>query len=415
VRIANYASTPLKAAVDLRIGTQATVLPIELGPGESTWLRHPVVIDASGQHRIHASLVRSTQDALASDDARSGILEVHPGLTVLVISGADRNELAGPVRPIHAALSAAGYSVRVTDGAGLADEIQATKPFLITTVAVRDATTIATPLRDWLIAGGRWLQFIATPADAALVLPNTDPPIALGQRMDVSTQERAAQPWAQARLEHPLFTVFAGREALLRSVAAYRYYLTPEQPAADAAILATYADGTVAVAERPVGNGRWVVVNTSPGAADGTLAANEALPLLVGRLTAALAPERSDSMTLEVGSVIAGAWKDENGRWAPAQDGRTTIPTPGLWQDSDGRLVAAGLPALESDLRQLDAARLGLEVRNAQGALTAVRTAPWWAMLLGSVLGLLTLEILCAGGVGVGNRGSRPALQKDRS
>jgi|GEM_PF-5867635 len=413
VRIANYASTPLKAAVDLRIGTQATVLPIELGPGESSWLRHPVVIDASGQHRIHASLVRSGQDALAADDARSGILEVHPGLTVLVVSGADSNELAGPVRPVHAALSAAGYTVRLTDGAGLAEELQATKPFLVASVAVRDAAGMAPPLRDWLIAGGRWLQFVATPADASLVLPGTDPPIALGQRMDVSTQERAAQPWAQARLEHPLFTVFAGREALLRSVAAYRYHLTPQQPAADAAVLATYADGTVAVAERPVGNGRWIMVNTSPGAADGTLAANEALPLLMGRLAAAMAPERSDGMTLEVGAIIAGAWKDENGRWAPAQNGRTTIPAPGLWQAADGSLVAAGLPGLESDLRQLDAARLGLEVRNAHGALTAVRTAPWWAFLLASVLGLLTVEILCAGGVG--GRGPASATHKERS
>ena len=207
---------------------------------------------------------------------------------------------------------------------------------------------------------------------------------------------------AQARLDDPLLLPFQGREALLRGVAAYRYFLTPQGAAADAAVLWAYADGTIALSERPVGAGRWLQLNCSPAALDSDLARGEVLPLLLARLPAALLPARNERLTHDAGGTLAAgaALSGEDGRVLPVEGGRVRLDRPGLYRAPGGALEAVAIPALESDLRQLDPALLKIDASSAERAADAAAVQPLWPWLLALAVLALGLEGLLAGGLG---------------
>lgn len=414
-RVANYGVAPATLSIALRAGSASGVTPLTLGAGESAVVRQTLTLDSTGWIAIEAELIQARADALPLDDRRVGAVEVVPALAALVVSDADRGDPAGVVRPLVAALSAAGLAVRVSDGAGLAAELAGEggrlRPALVVTAALADPAPVRAALPGHLDGGGAWLQVVCGDADAALGdVGGIVAPAPLGAPVDVSAQERGEMRLGQAKLEHALLAPFVGRESLLASVAAYRYRLTPTGAAADAATLWAWADGTLALIERPARAGRWLLLNGSPAAADSNLAAGEVLPLLAERLPAVLLPARSDRLARDVGGRVpaGGPLTDATGRALPVVDGSVLLDRPGLYRAAGGALLAAAVPALESDLRRLDPARLDLTASDAASTQAEARLAPLWPWLLVAVALMLGLELLLAGGLPGRVGGRRP-------
>jgi len=402
-RVANFSAASARLGVTLRVGTQVHLNQIELPAGGFATVSTTLTIDAIGAVAVEAELAGELPDALPADDRRAGRLQVMPGLPVVLASDADRDDPAGVVRPLLAALGAAGLEVRQSDRAGIAAEVIAgAGPSLLITAGLEPGVDVAARLGAHLNAGGAWLQVVASEADAALAIPGIEPPVRLGARQDVSDQERGLVTVAQARLDHALLTQFQGRESLLTAVGAWRFRLTPQLPAADAVPVWAYSDGTIALAERPAGAGRWLLLNCSPGAADGNLGRGEVLPLLIARLPAVLLPPRDERLGLDAGTDVAidVAVEGPDGRGVAVVDGRVRLHHPGVYRLVGGNLLAAAVPGLESDLGQLDPQVLGLERRSADEALAATSSTPLWPWLLALVAIALTTELLLAGGLG---------------
>ncbi len=401
-RVANHSATSARVGVTLRIGAQVRLERIELPAGASAAVSATVTIEAVGAVAVEAELVADLPDAFPADDRRVGRLHVMPGLPVVFASDGDRDDPAGVVRPLSAALGAAGLKARHSDRAGIAAEAIGTSgPALLITAGLAEGAELGPRLKAHLDAGGAWLQVVSSPADAALAIAGVEPPVRLGARVDVSDQERGQMTVGQARLDHALLAPFEGREGLLTSVAAWRFRLTPQAPAADAVALWAYGDGTVALAERPAGAGRWLLLNCSPAAADGNLGRGEVLPLLIARLPSVLLPARDDHLAVPAGGVVtvAAAVEGPDGQGVPQHDGRVRLQQPGLYRLAGGDLLAAAVPALESDLTQVDPAVLGLRSQDAASALAAAATTPLWSWLLALVALALTAELVIAGGL----------------
>lgn len=402
-RVANFSAAPARLGVTLRVGTQVHLDQIELPAGGFAIVSTTLTIDAIGAVAVEAELAGELPDALPVDDRRAGRFQVMPGLPVVLASDADRDDPAGVVRPLLAALGAAGLEVRHSDRAGIAAEaVAGAGPSLLITAGLEPGVDLAARLGAHLNAGGAWLQVVASEGDAALTIPGIEPPVRLGARQDVSDQERGLVTVAQARLDHALLAPFQGRESLLTAVGAWRFRLTPQLPAADAVPVWAYSDGTIALAERPAGAGRWLLLNCSPGAADGNLGRGEVLPLLIARLPAVLLPPRDERLGQDAGTDVAidAAVEGPDGRGIAVVDGRVRLHHLGVYRLAGGKLLAAAVPGLESDLTPLDPKVLGLERSAASDALDATRTTPLWPWLLALVALALTAELALAGGLG---------------
>jgi Aerotolerance regulator N-terminal len=399
-RVANYGVLAVEVGVTLRVGPESEVARITIPAGSIMNVPQRVTFDAAGPVAIEAEItVSHEQNALSSDDRRYGSLQVLPGLQAVLVSDADRDDANGVVRPLHAALTAGGLSVRHSDRAGIAND--GVNAAIIVTAGLTSGPNIEQRLLEHVTGGGTWVQVVTSDADAALTMPPQEPPIQLGNRVDISAQERGSITIGQARLDHALLAPFQGRESLLTTLAAYRYRLTPQPPAADAIALLAYADGTVAMAERPVGRGRWVILNCAPSAVDSTLGRGEVLPLLLAQMPAALLPASSDQITREAGKMINvdGTWEDPNGQALAVVDGRVRLAVPGIYRRAGGELMASAIPGVESDLKQVDPAVMGLRQQTADAALTATATTPLWPWALVLMALALGLESLVAGGL----------------
>ena len=405
-RVANFSAVNQELRVQIRVGAAAHVVPVTLSPGGIGTATMTLTPESSGPHVVSAELAGATGDGLAVDDQRQGVLEVLPALVAVVVGDGDREDPNGPLRPLLAACAAAGLTPHASDSAGLAAELAAgSGPALVITCALADGAVVAPSLDRLLVAGGAWLQVIHSEADAALFEVGGRPtPVRLAARVDVSEQEAGRMLLGQARLEHPLLADLAGQPAVLAALAAYRYRLTPNGQAADAQVLATWKDGSIALAERPAGAGRWLVLNASPAAADTTLAQGEILPLLMHRVPDALFPARSGDLARDVGAWLPGTWSLANGSALAVLDGRVRLEAPGVFRALGGKLAAAAVPALESDLRPIDPGILGLSSRSADGATRLVERRPLWPWLLALAACCLLVEGLLVPRLGRGSR-----------
>jgi hypothetical protein len=399
-RVANYGISAVEVGVTLRVGPQTEVVRITIPAGSIINVPHRVTFDAVGAVAIEAEItVPNSQNALSSDDRRFGRLQVLPELQAVLVTNADRDDPNGVVRPLQAALIAGGLSVRHSDRAGIAND--GVNAAMVVTAGLTAGPLIEERLLAHVTSGGTWVHVITSEADAALTMPQQEPPIQLGSRVDVSTQERGVMTIGQARLDHSLLAPFQGRESLLTTVAAYRYRLTPQAPAADAIALLAYADGTVAMAERPVGRGRWVILNCAPSAVDSTLGRGEVLPLLFAQMPTSFLPSSSDQVSRDAGKSVSvdGQWEGPQGQALAVVDGHIRLEVPGIYRRTGGELIAAAIPSVESDLKQVDPAVLGLRQHAADAALTATATTPLWPWALVFMLMALGIESLIAGGL----------------
>jgi hypothetical protein len=143
------------------------------------------------------------------------------------------------------------------------------------------------------------------------------------------------------------------------------------------------------------------MLNCSPAAADGNLGRGEVLPLLMARLPSVLLPARDDHLAMNAGSevAVAAALEGPDGRGMSLIDGRARLHQPGIYRLAGGGLIAAAIPALESDLTQVDPAVLGLAKQDAVTAISSVAATPLWSWMLALVAVALTAEMVLAGGL----------------
>jgi hypothetical protein len=364
-----------------------------------------VTFDTAGVVAVSAELSGAGNDALHEDDRRSGRLDIVTAIATTLVTDADRYDQVGAVRPLVAALDASGLTPHVIDSASFLSETltTSTAPAVLVTVGLRNGSAVIPAIKAHLDRGGAWLQVVTSDGDAALAdVAGAVAPAQLGNRVDISDQERGSMAVTRARLDHALLQPFQSREVLLRGIAAYRYRLTPHGAAADAAVLWAYGDGTIALCERPVGAGRWLELNCSPAALDSNLANGEVLPLVLARLPAALLPARNEHLSIDAGTTVVATspLTGEDGRMLPLIDGRVRLDHPGLFRAPGGALEAAAIPALESDLRRLDPALLKIQAASAERSADAATVTPLWPWLLGMVMLALVGESLLAGGLG---------------
>lgn len=393
-RIANYTATDAVLPVRLACGTASRAVDLTVPAGGSAVVELTVTPPDAGW--ISAVAEIPSGDALAEDDRREAAVQVVPALAALVAGDGSRSDPAGALRPLAAGLAAAGFTVQLADGAALAAGAGQGSVLIATAgLAGREAEGA---LATHLAGGGTWLQVLASEADATLRPGGSAPPAEPGARADLASDGRSPVVLARARLEHPLFEPFAGREALLGEVSALRLRLTPGGAASGAEALATWADGSIAVGERRLGAGRWLLLNASTAGVDTTLARSEAWPLLCGRLAALCAAPRSEDAALPAGASVTLPWlNDPAGARLDAREGRVRPDRPGLWRGDAGRIVAVAVPAAESDLRRIGGP--SDPAGSAEQALAEAERRPLWPWLLALAAACLAGELLLAGAV----------------
>lgn len=391
-RIANFAAADAVIPVRLAAGIVARSAEVQVPAGGSAAVTLSLTPDSAGWLALSCEIPGG--DALAEDDRRDGAVEVVPELVAVVAGDGSRSDPAGALRPLAVGLAAAGFAVRHADGAGLA--AQAPGAALVATAGLAGPAA-ETGLAAHLQAGGTWLQVWAGDADTALRPGGMAPPVAAGPRIDLAAEARPPVALARARLDHPLFEPFAGREVLLGQVTAQRYRGTPGGVGPEAEVLAAWADGSIAVAERRIGRGRWLVVNAGTAGVDTTLARSDAWPLLCGRIAGICAAPPRDDAAVTAGSAVTAPWlADPAGTRAEARIGLVRLDRAGLWHGDAGRLVAAAVPAGESDLRRIAGRDPAMDPA---AAVAAAERQPLWPWLLAVASLCLAAELALAGGV----------------
>ena len=404
--LANYGGAAVQVGVRLTLGEESRdaqlVVPADgtavvaerfTPRGEARWLPLAAAITTRDDGG----------DALPEDDRRDGAVELLPAIPVTVLSDGDPADPRGALKPLLAALAASGLAPTVVPGSSLVSAPGGGEARRVLVTAGLAHLPEAAPFAAHLLAGGAWLQVLVSEADARLAgaLPDLAPPGRPGAPVDLGgTRGLGLGP---VRSDHPLLAGLRGREALLAEVMAWRY--RPLVLGEGAHALMSWSDGSPALCERAVGAGRWLLLGISPAEADSTLAASDATPLLVEPLGRVLLPPRRADAAEPCGTQLAAqhALLRPDGAPAPLFDGSCQLDRPGLWHDGE-RLIAAAIPALESDLRPYPAPAGAEAPRDATHAAAAAGSSPLWPWLLLGGLLLLALEQLVAGGRRAGGR-----------
>lgn len=393
--VANYGAAEARVGVELLVDGARRTADLVIPPGGSAVLSER--FRPAGPARriaVEAGILASAGgDALADDDRRHGVLELVAALPVVVASDADATDTAGPLKPVLAALAAAGLEPRVVRGEALVDALAgAGAPPALCTVALA-APPPGLAMQAHLLDGGAWLQFLATPADVALAggLPDLAAPLVAAPPSDLADRPRGLGV-RLLRPEHPLLAGLAGRDGLTGQIEAWRY-----RPCAlgDGAVgLIAFLDGSLALAERAAGRGRWLQCGLATADADSNLAALDCLPLLLAPLPRLLLPARTaDLATACGGTLAAGApLAAPDGARVPVVGGACRLDLPGVYRRDAMPAAAAAIPAGESDLRSVpppsDAGAEG------QAAAMASADAPLWSWLILAAILLGAGELL---------------------
>lgn len=393
-RIANYTAVDAVVPVRLACGSSSRSVDLPVPAGGSALIELTVTPPDAGWLTAVAEIPGG--DALPEDDRREAAVQVVPALTAVVAGDGSRSDPAGALRPLAAGLAAAGFAVRLADGPALA--AGAAQSSILVATAGLNGREAESALTAHLAGGGTWLHVLVSEADTTLRPGGAAAPAEPGARADLAADGRSPLALARARLEHPLFEPFAGRESLLGEVTALRLRLTPGGAASGAEALATWADGSVAVGERRLGAGRWLLLNASTAGVDTSLARSEAWPLLCGRIAALCAAPKSADAATPAGTSLALPWlNDPAGSRLDARDGRLRLDRPGLWRGDAGRAVAVAVPAAESDLRRIGGPTG--PTRSTETALAEAERRPLWPWLLALAAVCFAAELLVAGGV----------------
>lgn len=400
--LANYGDHAVKVSVRLRLGDETRDGELTVpADGSAVLSERFTPTGAAGWLALSAAITTRDDggDALPEDDRRDGAVELLPAIPVTVASDGDASDPRGALKPLLAALAAAGLAPERVTGAMLAQALRRGGSRRVLVTAGLADVPDAAPISAHLLAGGAWLQVLVSEADARLAsaLGDLAPPAKPGALVDLTGRPRGFT-LGPVRSDHPLLGGLKGREPLLARIDGWRY--RPAVLGEGAQALLSWSDGSPALSERPVGSGRWLLLGISPAEADSSLAALEATPLMIEPLGRVLLPPRRADAAEPCGTAVQadGALSGPDNARAVPFDGAAILDRPGLWRAGDGRLTAAAIPAIESDLRQRPAPGGSEAVRSAQAAADSAGSSPLWHWLLLIGVALLVIEQLVAGG-----------------
>lgn len=408
--VVNHGSTAVTLGVAVNLGDERRTRSITIAAGSSVTMAETFMPARAGEIPVGVAIVArdaGASDHLAADDRRDGAISVRPSLPVVIYSDADPAAVDGPLKPLLAGLGAAGLAPVVLRGSQVSELHQSVDDLaVVMTVALAQPPADGRALSAHLLGGGALLQVLVSDADAALggALGGIDPPLLPLPPVDLSTRQRGLM-LGEIMLDHPLLDGLRGREPLLRQVEAWRY--RPATLGVVATRLLAWEDGSVALAERRIGAGRWLALAISPADRDSNLAALEVLPLITARLGQVLLPRSREDCALPCGSTVPSSipLQSAAGPVIPVIDGACTVAEPGLYRAGE-RLFAAAIPGIESDLRQVPPPLGGERTRasDGAGAIAAAATRPLWHWLLVTALLLLVAESLLTAARGRGER-----------
>ena len=397
------------------VATQSASLPA----GAAGSVTFPPFTLPSRETAVRVAFV--TADALPADDAADLIVRPDVPVPVRIVSDGDR-----PSPFLSAALAVGGaptWSLIATPATALTPAVLADTAVLILNDAALPRGLALTDLETFVRRGGGLVVVAGAhslwPLADRVLLPGT-----LGRLVD-RTDGRPARIAVRDE-QHPIFSPFrAPGTGDLTAAQVFRYRAFA--PAPDAQVLARFDDGGIALAERPVGEGRVLVMTTSVDDTWTDLPRRPVYLPLVHQLLRHAARTTPTPGASTVGDTInltaaLGTAADRlvltpsgASREVSARDGVLTLDARGVYDirlasrpSVAGRRWAATISASESDLTAVDAAALQNVISRrpagVAGPSPTAATVPsdverpqrlWW-WLLAAGLTLLAVELLLA-------------------
>lgn len=380
-----------------------------------------------------AGLIRIDADALSADDSLHFTLGADAEMRVLLLTPRDlaRDESLFLERALAIGRAPAVRVERRPLATFDASMLERASVVMLWDVVPSGAAHAA--IADWVAAGGGVVLHVAqrlTARRAALLdIVTTD-----------GTSDRAGSGGAsigETRADHALFLPFRAVPAALGTPRFWRHARLTPLPGTE--IIARYDDGTAAVLERAVGDGRVLATSLALDVRDGDFPLQPAfLPLTRRMMThvSAHANEPAWRATGDVwspravrGAVVVTTPDGALLRFEPNADipAAVTLERPGVYAAYQGRvdgapraLTAANTPTAESDLTMADAKELLLGVgrvaEDARGDATPATAVEvearqrLWRWLLLAVAALLVVETV-VGAIGWRGRARRASVE----
>jgi hypothetical protein len=394
------------------------------------------------EDRAVRATVRADADALAADDAFHFVLEPAPGLRVLIVEPTGRDASLYLRRALELAEDPPFVITMKRGAMPTSAELERADVVVLNDVLPPEGEA-GRRLVEWARAGG---GLVLAAGDRTASASWSAPAQEIGGGAPNRVIERVDDGGARLgflEYSHPVFELFrAPRAGAFGAARFYRYRPVPagdarvagDTSATGATILARFDDGSVALVERPLGEGRSLVWGTTFGA-DWTNLAREPvyLPLVhqIVKRAAGFTPAPAWSTAGQIVDVSVEADvplvvnTPGGGRIdVPADNPLVTLHEQGFYEVREARAGgstlrehAVNVDVAESDLSVMDPAELVSALtavapdtrRNASQALAPAeqekRQALWWYLLI-VVFALLTAEAVFAN-----RRSARPALR----
>lgn len=356
VRVANRGEAPeFDVPLLLEAGESRIPLPpvARVDAGQEAEVRHRYTFMTPGAHALSVKL---PDDALGLDDVRHVALEVRERLRVLVVEGEEgQGPLDGEADLLRLALAPSG------------DLLTGVEPVVVAPEALREldlsgfhavfaCNLEAWPpervpdLERWVARGGGLCLFLGDLVDAAAWARDLHKrgqgllPCAPGRRVEAPREEEAPSLSAPEG-EHPLAQVFQGdRNPFLRRVRArvrQGLRVSAEDDATTRVVLRLDdAERTPFLLEKPVGEGRVVLVNATADLAWSSWPRDPSFIVTAQELVRALAPAATAGRNLACGQPLERALNPAR-TWPR---GRVTVPG----QDAPAELHAEARPGSDA-------------------------------------------------------------------
>jgi hypothetical protein len=369
--------------------------------------------------------VRVGADGLAADNTFNFVLDPSQAVSVLLVDGSDRGESSFYLSRALAIGNAPAFKVETVPVGRVSPDMLDGRSVVVLNNTMIPPGVAGGVLKRYVERGGGLLVVLGErstwPASDADVLPGT-----IGAVVDRTAGRGATLGFLD--YSHPIFEPFkAPRSGDFAAARILRYRTL--QPAATDRILARFDDGTVAGAERRIGNGRVVVWSTALDDSWSDFAVKPVFLPVVHQFTKYLARYEQASAWRTVGDVVdlsaALNGRAERVVVTPGNERRTIaardqgileLGEHGVYEirsaaspSAQPDRIAVNIDPAESDLTPLDAPELVAAVTGSAPSAPSVLTAAaeitpedaerqqalWWYLLLAGLL-LLAAETAIA-------------------
>lgn len=384
ITVANYSASPLNDTIEaIYDGGVTFTAPVSARPWSVQQVPLRTQAPSPGWHQLDVRL--KTGDAMPLDDVFHLPLQVQEQEEVVLASD-DPPDASLTLRFLDAAINPYADSRgslqprRVRAAALTSQDLAASSKLVLSRVAKLGEVPVRA-IADFLKAGGGVLSFLDGPSDkenlAALAewfAQGDAVPLRLETRLGSVQSGGDPVQIAKGNFESRQLRLFRGgaRESLAQLDFYERWHVRAQDRAN---ILLTYADGTPALAQSSPGLGNLILCNFSVAEVASNIARQRVFPAWIQELVAQLGGEHALSPRHEPGEpMLAEVWAADKGEFT-GPDGRivnhtrtgsgerltATVPAtlPGFYVRRDAKkrtlnLLAANIPAAETDLRSLD-------------------------------------------------------------